>query len=189
MAVSDLHRSDPKETSSPNDRLRLELLHWLRGRIIIAAVGNELRADDAVGLAVADLLEKHGDFGESGPPVHVLRCGSAPENWTGKMEKLRPDCILLLDATDMGEEPGTFRLIPVDQLTGTAFSTHRLPLSKLAKYLEDRTGASAAVLGIQPARLTLGEEMSSDLRAAAEHLARILLEAIGALSTESNQEE
>ena len=80
----------------------------------------------------------------------VLAAGQAPENATGALRRFAPDLLLLVDAAEMGEIPGTICWIEMKDISGVSASTHSLPLSMLLKYLSLELGCQVVLLGIQP---------------------------------------
>ena len=86
------------------------------------------------------------------PGVQVFLAGTVPENITGALRRYGPDHVLLLDAAEMGERPGTLAIIAPGQVQARFFSTHALPLPVVMKYIEREIGAPVTLLGIQPDR-------------------------------------
>jgi hydrogenase 3 maturation protease len=130
-------------------------------RIAIVGIGNALRSDDAAGTLVAGaLLESR--LLQDLETVLVMDAGHAPENGTHQLRRFEPQVVLLIDAAEMGETPGTIRLIETAAIDGMSASTHSLPLSMLANYLVLELNCQIAVLGIQPASTDVGEGI--DLR-------------------------
>ena len=98
-------------------------------------IGNELRADDAAGiLVVRQLLQYDSAFEKD--CVRIIQAGQAPENSTWILRGFEPHLILLIDAADMGDMPGTVHWIAMEDISGLSASTHSLPLSMLAAYLK-----------------------------------------------------
>lgn len=127
-------------------------------RIAILGIGNTFRSDDAAGILVArTLLESR--FVQDLETVFVMDAGHAPENGTSQLRRFEPDIVLLIDAAEMGEQPGTIRLIEMDEIEGMSASTHTLPLSMLAKYLVLELGCTVTLLGVQPACTDVGEDV------------------------------
>lgn len=143
-------------------------------RVAIVGIGNTFRSDDAAGVLVARaLLESR--FLRALDTVLVMDAGHAPENGTSKLRRFDPDVILLIDAADMAEQPGTIRMIDMGEIEGMSASTHTLPLSILAKYLVLELNCQLALLGIQPASTAVGEEVHPKvLRAVREIVEHIL---------------
>jgi hydrogenase 3 maturation protease len=143
-------------------------------RIAILGIGNPLRSDDAAGVLVARRLgelrliqDLHFLF--------VLDGGHAPENSTAKLRRFGPDIVLLIDAAQMGEAPGTIRWIDMEDLDGLSASTHSLPLSMLAKYLSLELGCEVKLLGIQPRSNKVAETVSYEALQAIEEIVAELI--------------
>lgn len=138
-------------------------------------VGSELNGDDAVGIQVARKL-KHRLGNRTG--VLILEGGSLPENATSPLRQFNPAFVVLVDATDLGQPPGTIQIVPVETISGMSFSSHTMPLSMLSYYLEQEIGCEVVVIGIQPASLEFGEEVSPVCRRAANRLVNELYKII-----------
>jgi len=65
-------------------------------KLAILGVGNEDNGDDAVGLYVVKILQK------TNLPEWVTNfyCERVPEHFLGKIEKLKPNRIIVVDAAD-----------------------------------------------------------------------------------------
>ncbi len=144
-------------------------------RVVLLGVGSDLRSDDGVGVAVADRVSHLGLAG-----IVTINGGTAPENATADVRKAAPTHLLIVDSADMGETPGTIRLIAPDEIGGISFGTHSLPLSVLAGYLSTETGCSVIVMGIQPRSIEFGEALSAEASRAADEAAAAIAEAVGA---------
>ena len=152
-------------------------------RVALVGIGNELYGDDAAGVLLARALKREArreaaerrqqteyDRRQSvGPPPSavsrprsflVLDAGCAPENVTGTLRRFGPDLVVLADAAQMGEAPGTVRWLVPSEAVGLSASTHTLPLHVLARYLEAELGCAVALLAIQPAQSELGAPLS-----------------------------
>ena len=114
-------------------------------RIAIVGIGDENSAVDRFGMEAAREIERQHLSG-----VRVFFAGTEPESMTGPLREYRPDHILLLDAADMGSQPGTVAFIDPERIPAGHFSTHALPLSAVIKFIEKDTGAKVTLVGIQP---------------------------------------
>jgi len=132
---------------------------------ILLGIGNSLNGDDGVGIYVAERFRKDNWI--------PLACGTAPENFTGIIRKIRPACLVLVDAAAMGISPGEFRIIPRDKVEDVSIGTHQLPLSLLIDFLSD-TASRIILIGIQPERAGTGEEISLPVRRGADRLLHVL---------------
>ena len=134
-------------------------------------VGNDLKADDAAGLlAIRALKTRLGDS----PDILLLEGATAPENFTGTIRRFDPDLVILIDAAHMGEKPGVIRWIEAQEVDGFSASSHVQPLSILAKYLIEDIHTQVLILGIQAGNLEWGEEVSEEVKSAAQEVTEIL---------------
>jgi hydrogenase 3 maturation protease len=125
-------------------------------------IGNELRRDDSVGLAVIDGLGELIDD----PSISLVKCHEVPENFTGRVKRFNPACVILIDAADFGGAPGEVRVFELNELEGIEITTHRPSLAMLGEYLQSETSAGIFVIGIQPADREFGEGLSPAARRA-----------------------
>ena len=84
-----------------------------------------------------------------------------------------PDTLVIVDAADLGEAPGSVRVIPASRIEDTGIGTHMLPLHHLLAYLKPVVG-EIFVIGIQPAIVTSGETLSPAVERAVARLAEQL---------------
>jgi hydrogenase 3 maturation protease len=132
-------------------------------RVAVMGIGNELRGDDAAGMLVARCLFREDT-------MMVIQAGQTPENATAELRGFAPQLILLVDAADMGEPPGTVRWIAKEDISGISASTHNLPLSMLGDYLMLEFNCPVALLGIQPASNDLGGPVSPEVLRAVDKI-------------------
>ncbi len=121
-------------------------------RIAVVGLGNALRSDDAAGMLVVHALSQRACAADKAC-VLILEAGHAPENYTADIRGFSPDVIVLVDAADMGKEPGTVEWINEEDIDGMSASTHSLPLSMLVKYLTLELNCKVMLLGIQATSL------------------------------------
>ena len=133
----------------------------------IWCLGNVLLGDDAVGCRVAELLRKNGKI-ISG----VVDCGTTPENHITTLRENPPSALLIVDAADMGLNPGELRRLSLEELDATVTASHNVPLSLL---LSPFAGVfEIAVLGIQPTGTQLGAALSEAAERAAGRVAELI---------------
>ncbi len=139
-----------------------------KGVAVIVGVGNPLRGDDGIGSAlVANLKDKIN--------VVCIDTGNAPENFTGTIKQLNPDSILIIDAVDLGLDPGNYKFISVDELAVSGFSTHSYSLHLFVDYLRSETCADIYILGIQPGTTDFNVPLSRELEQTLSELTRLIL--------------
>jgi hydrogenase 3 maturation protease len=161
---------DPKSLPLPLQNLKSRLQQ--AREVAVLAVGSDLNGDDGVAIRVAELLEPYTGEGKS---LHTFIGGTAPENCTGPIRRLNPSHLVVIDAADMGQAPGTVESIDPRQLTGITFCTHALPLNVIIDYiLKSCPECEVIVLGVQPQRLDFAEPLTPAVERAAHALAMAL---------------
>jgi len=143
-------------------------------RVAVLGIGNEFRHDDAVGLAVIDSLKAC----VNDPRILMLNCADAPENFTGRVKRFMPACIILIDAADFGGCPGEAHIFALNDLQAADVATHKASLAVLGAYLGSETDASIFVVGIQPVNTDFGDGLSPILRAASNSVAEAISAAL-----------
>ncbi|MFW5868404.1 MAG: hydrogenase maturation protease [Armatimonadota bacterium] len=158
--------------TADGDDIREQLQGLIADRkVVLMGVGNVVRGDDALGVALAERIEHR-----VAPKVFVTH--DLPEDYAVKAADLRPDLVLVLDAMDFGGEPGDMHLVAARDVPPTPGMTHRPSLEMMAKFLELDAGADTWVLGVQPdlSRLDLGLPLSDPVQEALDELEALLLE-------------
>lgn len=148
-------------------------------RVAVVGVGHELNGDDAVGLAVVQGLQAALRLSlYATPHVLIIDAGPAPENFAGCLRGFQPDYVLLIDAVQMCQQAGAMLWCSSDAITGFSASTHTLPLSLLAGYLQREIGCEVVLIGIQPACTDFGLNLSPAVQQAAQTLIAALAQMI-----------
>jgi hydrogenase 3 maturation protease len=138
-------------------------------RIAILGVGNQFRSDDAAGVLIARSLSDR-ECAQDTDHLLVVEAGLAPENTTGELRRFSPDLVLIIDAAEMNEKPGTVKWIPEESVDGMSASTHSLPLSMLARYLTLELNCRVTLLGIQPGSNDIGSGISAEVSGAIQEI-------------------
>jgi hydrogenase 3 maturation protease len=153
-------------------------------RIAILGIGNELNGDDAAGVLAAralrkELVERGLSWGgspgifvgkEGKPELFVVETGPTPESFTGPLRRFHPDWVLLVDAAELHQPPGSVLWVEWDQAQGMSASTHTLPPTLLAWFLMEELGCQVTLVGIQPAHLDLDRGLSPEVAQAVERV-------------------
>lgn len=112
---------------------------------VVLTVGNSMMGDDGAGPLLAELMEANPIDGWI-----VINGGSAPENVSYQVRELQPQCVVIVDAADIGLNPGEIRVIDPDYIAEMfIMSTHNMPLNFLIDQLKDDI-PDITFLGIQP---------------------------------------
>jgi hydrogenase 3 maturation protease len=145
--------------------------------VAVVGVGQELNGDDAAGVLVARRLAKQQRARENDPrpasiSLLVVEGAHAPENCTGALRRFAPDLVLLVDAAEMEDPPGTVRWLDWHEAVGLDASTHSLPASMVARYLVGELSCEVALIGIQVQDTSLGAGISPAVRRAIRSVSR-----------------
>lgn len=156
-----LRRRLAPEIMNPKIQLSITpILHYSNSAVIVG-IGNELRGDDAAGVKIVRLLKKRQKT-----KAELIDAGAVPENYLGKISKIKPGVVILIDAAEMELPPGTVKEIKSDELDSVSFSTHAGSLSLVIDFLKQETNADIRLIGIQPGKRDLGSEMSKQVKQA-----------------------
>lgn len=136
-------------------------------KIAFLGVGSPLRGDDNVGNRVVAALQEKLEAGP-GQEFRFYQGESAPENFTGAIRQFNPEYLIIFDAADLGKPPGTFSIIPPEQIDGMSFASHVLPLKIICNYLNSAVKRQILLVGIQPLNLEFGEDLSQAVQEAME---------------------
>lgn len=139
-------------------------------KTIILGLGNLLYGDEGFGVRLAQHLYAHWDFP---PGVSVVDGGTQGQTLLTFVEEA--DSLLVLDAVDFGLEPGELTLreeVPA-YVTAQKVGPHQNSFSEVLGLaaLRGTQPRRCALLGVQPAAMTLGAHCSPEVE-------RILPEAV-----------
>lgn len=128
--------------------------------VLVLGVGNPIMGDDGVGPRVIELLST------AKLPANVILCDAGlpgwglPSWWEGKPN------VILIDAIQMGQAPGSWKRFQTDEITleldSDVCTLHKPDLAcglALSQAL-DMLPANLLIYGIEPADLTLGAPLS-----------------------------
>lgn len=145
-------------------------------RIVIIGMGNELRADDAIGLLVVRLLKPYSHH-----RLQVFEGHMTPEVFIAPACAAHPTHLLIVDAAELHKNPGTWLLLFPEEIEEGLFTTHAIPAIEVTAEIQRRCGAKVAFLGIQPKSRDISLSQSKECVRAAEEIAEIIRRSIAAL--------
>jgi hydrogenase maturation protease len=130
---------------------------------LVLGVGNLLLSDEGVGLRVAERLM--ASF-ELPPTVRVLDGGTLGMDLLYHLEGITN--LLVIDAVETGKEPGTLIRLENDQVPAflsIKISPHQIgvPDMLFAAKLKEMYPENVVLLGVQPADLGVGLELSPEV--------------------------
>ena len=156
---------------------------YCRCATLVLGCGNELFGDDGFGPAVARRLRGRPDLPES---VVVLDAGTGVRQvlFDVVLSPIRPRRIVVVDAVDMGREPGEVWRIEAEELPEVKcddFSMHQLPTSNLLRELAGLAGVEVTCLVAQVAKVPAEVKpgLSPPVRRAVRRAAQMILEGAG----------
>lgn len=153
------------------DKLEDELKKFLNRptKVVLLGVGSEFHGDDYVGIEICERLKN-----KIPEKVSIVEAGVSPENFTGKLRKIKPSHIIIFDAADMSLEPGAVSLINSSDIGGLSISTHHLPLNLFIDYIKKTMNTSIIFIGIQPKSTEFSESLSPELENTVLNLSIVL---------------
>jgi hydrogenase maturation protease len=150
---------------------------------VVIGVGNSLRGDDGVGLAVAAALEARVP-----PGVAVVPCEQEPSRLLDAWEGAQ--AAIVVDAATSGDEPGTIRRFDASDAAIPAgvfrSSTHAFGVGdaiELARAL-GRLPQHVLVYGVEGTQFDAGEPLTAPVEAAVEQVAAAVLSDLERLTHE-----
>ena len=144
--------------------------------IRVIGIGNPLRGDDGIGLAVVEALQR----GRLPAGVEIIEGGEVGVGLIGLMEGA--DSVVLVDAAEMGLEPGAFRVFGLNEITVAGetlgCSAHEVRVGvalRMAEALECLP-QDVKVVGVQPKQMDWGIGLSYEVSEALEKVAEAVWE-------------
>lgn len=137
------------------------------GPVYVLGLGYVDKADDGAGVLVAENLRK--TFPEFSFSEHDGVEGTVLDI----SERQGPATVFFVDATELGDAPGTVRVVPKDLINDREITTHRVAVALMAAILK-RSGKQSAVICIQPGTLEFRGAVSSHVASAIDTVSRVL---------------
>jgi hydrogenase maturation protease len=138
--------------------------------VLVLGMGNLLLEDEGLGIRALELLEQRYEIP---PEVELLDGGTTGMGLLDDMS--RRDHLIVLDACQTGDPPGTLIRLADDQVPvyfGMRISPHQLGLSDVLATLElsGEKPAEVVVLGLVPQSLEMCLELSERVRSRLDSL-------------------
>jgi len=145
------------------------LRYRLGGRVAVMGIGNTMRGDDGLGVHLVNSVRQ----ASLSPNVGLFVCEMTPENFVGPVTEFQPDTILMIDAAEFGEPPGSVHLVDAHDIADSGMTTHTLSLRLLATMLESATNAEVALLAVQPKGRDFGAQVSPEVSEIMDYLTEL----------------
>jgi len=145
------------------------------GKALVLGLGNILLSDEGLGVRVVERLEESYRFP---PEIQVMDGGTLGLDLLPYLEGV--DHLLVIDALEIGEEPGTIARLVGDEVPASLsvkISPHQMGLADLlaAARLQGLYPQEVVLLGMQPASIDTGLDLSPPVQA---HLDRLIDEVL-----------
>lgn len=145
-------------------------------RVVVIGLGNPLMGDDGLGLAVLEELRTGYALA---PEVELVDGGTWGMNLLPVIEDA--DELILIDAIDVGQQPGTFVRLEHSRLPrylATKISPHQVDLRDVLGLAELRgtLPPDTVALGLQPQSIELRNSLSDVLRCQVDTLAAAVVQ-------------
>jgi len=118
-------------------------------KLLFVGIGNLLKMDDGVGVYISKRIQNRANISSLTVEVSI-------ENYIGKINRLDPDIVVLIDCTDLGSACGKFKLLSINQIHDLTFNTHSISLKRLSEFFR----MPVYILGVQPENIDFGENLS-----------------------------
>lgn len=135
-------------------------------KVLVMGIGNTLLQDDGIGVHVT---ERYKSTFEADPCVSILDGGTIGLSLLPEIEDA--DAVIIVDASEIGERPGTMRIFrnqEIDQqLSGKRRSVHEVALYDLfsAAAIRGRSPEQRVLIAIQPACTEWGLDPTPEVKA------------------------
>jgi len=144
------------------------LLNQKHKKILFTGIGNLLRSDDGAGVYICKGIIP-------GKNIDTLIVEVSIENYIKKINDLNPDILILVDCVNFGKEPGYTDLLPIDKIIDFTTNTHNISLNRVAEFFK----MEVLVLGIQPASVSYGENLTKEVKRSADLIAENINQVLG----------
>ena len=141
----------------------LEELLERANRLLFIGVGNVLKRDDGVGVVISNQIIER-------PDIKSLTVEVSIENYIGKINSLEPGEIVIVDCMELGSNPGTYRLLTLENVEDITFNTHNISLGRVGDFFQ----YPSYVLGIQPKSVEFGDHLSPPVQDSADRIVRLI---------------
>ncbi len=153
----------------------LKLIAGHKKRILFVGIGNVLRCDDGAGVYIVNhIMESRY--------ITKLLVEVSLENYVSRINKEKPDLLVLVDCIDFGREPGFAGLLVPEETFETTVNTHNLTLRRVTEFFD----MPVFILGIQPSCLEVGEDLTPRVKESADNLIRLINKVINQTSLQKN---
>ncbi len=145
----------------------------LKGIVTIIGIGNIMRGDDGFGPKLIESL------GKKNTKANLFDCGTVPENYIFPILTTSCDTVILIDAADLKAQPGSMKILTLEELSGAGLSTHNSSIRLFTDLL--RTGKddlNIFAVTVQPRSIAFGQILRPAVLDSVDKLTDIFVEAL-----------
>ncbi|VVB61799.1 Hydrogenase maturation protease [uncultured archaeon] len=106
--------------------------------------------------------------------LKVFEGHTTPEAYIGPACASRPTHVLIVDAAELGQKPGTWKVLSKYNVEQGLFTTHTIPAVKIAAEIQRRCSATVVFVGIQPKSRDISLNISRECQKTAEEISEII---------------
>ena len=139
-----------------------------KGKIVLFGIGNILRGDDGIGPFLIEKIRNSVN-------AVCINGENSPENFIGKIIKINPDTLIIIDAVHFSGKPGEYCIMKSIDLTDCGITTHDISLVKLIEYLKIHIDIDIYILGVQPHQIGFGTSLSDCMKKTMDILEKELI--------------
>lgn len=137
-------------------------------KILFLGLGNPMRRDDGVGVYIS----KNLNIG-----FNSLEGGKNPEKHINKVIETDPDLLIIIDSIKNETKPGNVVFAEGEEIEEKRISSHKMPISIFIDLLKKEIpDLNVFLIGIEPKDLSIGTEMSDEIKETANILINFLEE-------------
>lgn len=141
----------------------LNELKKTKKEILFVGIGNVLKRDDGVGVYITNRIKET-------KKIKKLTVEVSIENYIGKINKLSPDVLIIIDCLEFGKTAGYYEILGVEKVKDFTVNTHNISLKRVSELFE----MPVFILGIQPEDVSFGERISDKVIQSAEEILSII---------------
>ena len=145
----------------------------LKGAVTIIGIGNIMRGDDGFGPKLIENLKNKN------AKASLFDCGTVPENYIFPILTTSCDTVIIVDAADLKTDPGSMKVLTLEELSGAGLSTHNSSIRLFTDLLmTGKDDLNIFAVTVQPKSIAFGESLSQVVSESVDRLTGIFVEAL-----------
>ena len=141
-------------------------------KLVILGVGAELMQDDLAGPTVTQALIKK--YGEINNHLRIYSGYTNPENFTKDIREFEPDHVVIVDAANLNQVPGSIHDVPIEDINNYTLGTHKLSLIIMMKYLKEMIRCDFTFMAIQYKSIEFNGNMTQEAKVGVKQMIKTL---------------